>query len=276
VNQSNSTRPGFGEALLLLVIMLGVTAVSLMLLMPGSRESAEDISLLAIAEILSVVVVLLIGIRRVGCPAGEIFRLSMPSLSLMVPAIPMAVATVVVAQAIDTSIQQIFPVPDDVAVGMIKLLYADRPWQWVRVISVAVISIPIAEELLFRGLFLRGFTLRYGRFSAIFLSSLLFVIVHFNPWAFTSIFISGWLLAWVMYKTHSIWPAIIFHGLYNCCGVVCTWFAVRSIGGRIDLQLLEEHGPFFWDNPIVISAAVVVLGLSLFSYHKIGYKESPW
>ncbi len=276
LNRSTQSGPGLGEAILLLLIMLLVTAVSMMLLMPGGRESALDICLLAIAELLAVAVVLLIGLRRVRRPAGEIFRLKPAPLALTIPAIPLAVAVVIILQTLESVIQSIYPVPDRVVSHMLRLLYADTPWQWVRVIMVVVIVVPILEELLYRALFLRGFTLRYGRPTAVLLSSLLFVIIHMNPWGFISIFLSGCLLAWLMYKTHSIWPCILWHGVYNCCSVILTRLIVQATGGQIDPVLISTSGPFIWDQTGVIISAVVVMILSLLWYHKKGHTTSPW
>lgn len=81
----------------------------------------------------------------------------------------------------------------------------------------------IWEEVFFRGiilvLFMRVFPLR----KAVFFSALLFAMIHLNPMAINpemivdviSIFFMGLLLAYLVLKTGSLLPAIIFHYVHD-------------------------------------------------------------
>ncbi len=79
-----------------------------------------------------------------------------------------------------------------------------------------VVVAPLTEELLFRGLILRGFMQRYGTVPAVLLSTLLFALVHVNPYQFASAITMGVFLAWLFVRTRSLWPCIIAHALFNC------------------------------------------------------------
>ncbi|MCB9201817.1 MAG: CPBP family intramembrane metalloprotease [Flavobacteriales bacterium] len=82
-------------------------------------------------------------------------------------------------------------------------------------LTVGIIA-PILEELLFRGIILQGL-LNKGKspFLAIFISSLLFGLIHLNPWQLVGAFILGSAIGFVYYRTQSILTAILLHIINN-------------------------------------------------------------
>lgn len=103
-------------------------------------------------------------------------------------------------------------------------------------VALAILSlgimVPIAEELLFRGMVLRWIEERLGGIVAIVASAFLFAIVHFyflvlepNVGLFVTgqIFVLGLLLGWLYVWSRSIWPPILLH-VVNNIATVC--FAV--------------------------------------------------
>lgn len=79
----------------------------------------------------------------------------------------------------------------------------------------AVILAPVLEEVLFRGIILKGFLKNYSPVKAIVVSGLLFGIFHLNPWQAIGASFVGVILGWVYYKTKSIIPCIIIHFVNN-------------------------------------------------------------
>lgn len=82
-------------------------------------------------------------------------------------------------------------------------------------ILLAVLVAPAVEEILFRGLILQGFVRNYGTVHGLMLSSLLFGIVHLNPYQFVAGFILGLFIGLLFIKTGSILPGLLVHGFYN-------------------------------------------------------------
>lgn len=78
-----------------------------------------------------------------------------------------------------------------------------------------VVLAPVLEELIFRGIILRGLLKRYTPFIAIVVSSTLFGIVHLNPWQFVSALFLGIFIGWVYHNTRSLSLAIIIHAFNN-------------------------------------------------------------
>ncbi|MCD4670519.1 MAG: CPBP family intramembrane metalloprotease [Actinomycetia bacterium] len=74
---------------------------------------------------------------------------------------------------------------------------------------------PIIEEVFFRGFLYSAFKKNCGILPALFLSSILFSLVHLQVYSFIPLFIIGWILAYIFEKTKSLFPAIFLHAAYN-------------------------------------------------------------
>jgi uncharacterized protein len=92
--------------------------------------------------------------------------------------------------------------------------------------SVSILFVPIYEEAIFRGVVLRFFEKKYGFWSAIALSSILFGIWHLKNifWLEPSHLIHqmiytgcvfGPVTAFITLKLRSIWPSVAIHYLNN-------------------------------------------------------------
>jgi membrane protease YdiL (CAAX protease family) len=86
-------------------------------------------------------------------------------------------------------------------------------------VSIIVICIiaPFTEEVLFRGIILRGFLRSYSVNHAIILSALLFAVFHLTIAQLPIAFIMGVFLGWLYVQTRLLWPTILAHALYNFC-----------------------------------------------------------
>lgn len=84
----------------------------------------------------------------------------------------------------------------------------------------ATIAAPVLEELLFRGIFLKGLLEKYSPAVAIVSTSLLFAILHLYPWHVINTFLDGLLFGWLYYKTRSVIMCMLLHAAHNLGG----WF----------------------------------------------------
>ena len=109
-----------------------------------------------------------------------------------------------------------------------------------------VITAPILEELIFRGIMLDGLLKNYSPVKSILISSLLFGLVHLNPWQFVAGLFLGAFIGWIYYKTKSLSFAIIIHATVNSTGYLTRCFydfdyssmnktLVESYGGILNL-----------------------------------------
>jgi len=74
---------------------------------------------------------------------------------------------------------------------------------------------PIVEEVVFRGFVLDVASERYGDWFAIFISALLFALVHLEAVSVINAFIGGLIYGYIRIRTGSLWPSIILHFLWN-------------------------------------------------------------
>ncbi|MDH6593116.1 membrane protease YdiL (CAAX protease family) [Variovorax sp. TBS-050B] len=81
-------------------------------------------------------------------------------------------------------------------------------------LAVCVMA-PLLEEMLFRGIVLRGFLRRYGRWQAIVGSALVFGAAHMNIYQFAVGLVLGTVLGWLYERTRSLIPCIALHAAYN-------------------------------------------------------------
>lgn len=80
---------------------------------------------------------------------------------------------------------------------------------------------PILEEIIFRGFILKSMQ-RYGNFTAILVSAILFSMFHLNLVQFINPVLVGIVLAFITIKSKSIFPAMIAHIFNNTIAFTAT------------------------------------------------------
>lgn len=127
-----------------------------------------------------------------------------------------------------------------------------------------VIAAPILEELIFRGIVLDGLLRKYSPVKSIIISSLLFGLVHLNPWQFMSAFILGLFSGWVYYKTGKLTLSVIVHLVNNFVAFVGMFFSDST---SYDKSLTELYGGLT-TMVLVILAAVTIFIVSVYFMSK--------
>lgn len=95
---------------------------------------------------------------------------------------------------------------------------------------VAVVLVaPLAEELFFRGFVFGGLVDRLGVPGAAAASGLLFSLVHGQMGLILPFALIGVLLAYLYYRSGSLWPAVLAHLVYNGLAFA----ALNAAGGAV-------------------------------------------
>jgi uncharacterized protein len=89
------------------------------------------------------------------------------------------------------------------------------PGEFGLVLLAGAVVAPFAEEVFFRGYVFHAYLRQKGLWRAFLYSSLLFAVVHLNLPAVLPIFVVGLLLAFLYYRTGSVVPGMVAHGLNN-------------------------------------------------------------
>ncbi len=166
--------------------------------------------------------VLLYGWRRSDELVTPLFRFEFFSPTLLAPLLLLVLGASIVLSDLDNAVQRLWPVPRELA-EFLQSLLREGPVTGVVLLVVA----PVGEELLFRGMILRGLIANHGVSKAILGSSLLFAAVHLNPWQAVPTFFVGLLLAWLFVRTRSLPLCILLHALWNGW----SWFLATGAAG---------------------------------------------
>lgn len=115
-----------------------------------------------------------------------------------------------------------------------------------------VIAAPLTEEIIYRGILLRGFAPRYGVLRAAIAAGAIFSLSHVFPIRLPSMFIVGFLLSCVFLRLGSIWPGVLAHAFNNATA----FFFMLKQPQPTPPQALEQIGP--WATPCILAGAVLL------------------
>jgi membrane protease YdiL (CAAX protease family) len=86
--------------------------------------------------------------------------------------------------------------------------------------AFSVVIASVFEEVFFRGFLFPGLLLRLSPVWAMLISAFLFAITHLSPGSIPVLLLIGFTLAFVRWRTDSIWPCIILHLLNNSLAAI--------------------------------------------------------
>lgn len=137
------------------------------------------------------------------------------------PCIKWTAATLVVVMAFSELPRLVFDLGHEDALEWLKLM---QP-AWLAMILLVVLA-PLSEELLFRGFAYAGLApSRIGPVGAIVLTSAVWAVIHVQyAWPLIAqIFIFGVVFGIVRWRSGSLWPPIIAHGIVNLFAGLSTY-----------------------------------------------------
>ncbi|WP_034671244.1 CPBP family intramembrane glutamic endopeptidase [Epilithonimonas caeni] len=121
----------------------------------------------------------------------------------------------------------------------------------VSLLIMTVILAPILEEILFRGIIMKGMVNNNVKpVTAIVISAFIFGLVHFNPWQFAGAFLLGLVLGLVYYKTKSLLMSILLHAFNNLVSA---------------MMMLYSDSETFSDLTHLNKELVLVMGIVIFA-----------
>ena len=217
----------------------------------------HDTLLLAVGETIMILPALVYVLYR-RLPLLKTFRLQRTSLSQIMATALLFIPVFILADELDRVIQQFFPMPAEWSDSMIELLQFKTVPEAAMILFAGVLCAALFEEMLFRGLLQH--TLEYYREPAIaiVLTSVLFALVHFNPWTAIQVTSLGLVLGFVAWKSGSILPSIVLHALNNLASLIL----MNSQEGFLNLYTTSHHVKFIW---IVAAIVFVIPAARLFS-----------
>lgn len=202
-NSPNEAEIKHGFLLILIYAIISLIVVAPVQLVLNKIIPGQTGWVMLIAFVLSFGLLLPIAMRIWNSYTFDTKAIPSMDYLIMIPGI-LALAIVV------EGIVSLIPMPDSVLEFFAKMVQMNLPG----FLTVAIAA-PILEELIFRGVVLKGFLKRYDPKKAIVWSAVIFGVAHLNPWQFVAAFAVGLVIGYMYWKTQSIWPGIFIHFINN-------------------------------------------------------------
>jgi len=128
------------------------------------------------------------------------------------------------------------------------------------------VAVPIAEEIVFRGMIQQVFERNMSAVIAIALAGVFFGAIHFNPQLLLSMTCFGVFLGYIFYVTGNLTYTIISHAVLNLV-------AFAQLAFFTDENMRES--PFYLESTWMLVASVVVIVALLRAIKKGASREAP-
>jgi membrane protease YdiL (CAAX protease family) len=224
-------RPGFWMAALLVVLVLGIQTIlglaagitdavcEQVLHLPSPQLERQPL-VLSFINIVAIGAAIALGLYlnrlqfRRAFPIGRI-----TAFQLLGVAVCVLGACVLLSDA-DNVLRVLLPPPQWLQ-EVFEDLFLSKDRLLARVFMLVLVA-PVSEELLFRGIILRGLLSRYRPSVAVTLTALLFAALHMNPWQSLSALFLGILFGWFYWRTGSVALCVLAHAIANGMSILFT------------------------------------------------------
>ena len=243
-------------SLSLLVLVLGLFA--------GILESffgfplSDHPAVLALINLIAFGLILTRGLKKANISFRGICPLVQIRLPLLFPMALTVIGISILFSESDNLLRTFLPPPVWFDEYMRSLVKAEISL-WGSILSLVVVA-PLTEELLVRGLILRGFLSHYSARKAILASAIFFGVIHLNPWQFIGATALGILFAWWFIETGSMLPCLFGHALANALPLTASVLLPFEIPGYTSDFRTIQFQPLWLD---LMGLALAVIGIWL-------------
>ncbi|MDZ7317194.1 MAG: CPBP family intramembrane metalloprotease [candidate division KSB1 bacterium] len=193
--------------------ILAVTLLVFMVFFLVSGYLSNEAALIG-GELLLIVPALYYAKKR-GASVRSTFRLYSVRPKVLFAVLLVFLPLYVLTDELDRIIQMLAPMPEEWYESMMEMVTFTNWREAIGVLFGGAVVAAAAEEMLFRGLLQRSLERFRDPASAIVSASVLFALVHFNPWTSIQILLLGVALGYAAWKSGSVIPSMILHGLNN-------------------------------------------------------------
>ncbi len=192
-------------------------------------------------------------------------RIARPRVHRLILIVVATFAAVVVIDQIYVLTQRFSPVPDDYAEA-IRELKPTNAIQFAITFAGLCLLVPLAEEIIFRGIVQQVFTRNMGALLAVILAGATFGAVHLNAHLLISIIVFGIFLGYIYHVTGNLTYTIASHAVFNTVA-----FAQLAFQSEAEASAL----PFYVADVRIVVAALVIFIFLLFKMKEGGPETEP-
>jgi membrane protease YdiL (CAAX protease family) len=192
-------------------------------------------------------------------------RVARPRVHRMILVVVATCAAVVIVDQIYVINQRFSPVPESYA-DAIRDLRPTNAFQFAVTFVGLCLLVPLAEEIVFRGLIQQVFVRNMGAVAAVLLAGATFGAVHLNAHLLISITAFGFFLGYIYHVTGNLTYSIVAHAIFNMVA-----FAQLALQTEAEASAL----PFYLSDIRVVVAALVIFIFLLFKTKEGGPETEP-
>lgn len=148
-----------------------------------------------------------------------VLRLNSIPKDLVWVSVLIGVSLAILSDELDRIIVIFYEMPEEVNIAIAEGLVIKNFKDFILIGFGVVVVAGLAEEALFRGFFQRTLEKHRGVTKAITTTSLVFALVHINPWWIIQIILLAMILGILAWRSDSIVPGIIIHAINNGLGL---------------------------------------------------------
>jgi membrane protease YdiL (CAAX protease family) len=178
---------------------------------------SNDPIVMAILSVLSFGLIIRFAHKKTNQRWSETLQLFPFSVFILCPLILCLIGLLIVASEADNLLRYFCPAPE-----WINSFMTDITTSGFSSILLLGIVAPLSEEILFRGIILKGLVSRYSPTKAILISAILFSLFHLNLYQFFGAFMIGLLLGYLYFRMKSVLPCILAHSITNLLAVLAS------------------------------------------------------
>jgi hypothetical protein len=237
----------------------------LMLSNPGQAISNENLRIALLVGELIIPLPIVIWVCKNDLDIKQTFRFKSVKIKLLIPVFTAGLSLIIIIDEIDRLLSVFFEKPENIS-QIQELMKIDSLYSGLIIVGVIIFLGPFVEEIVFRGFFQQVLEEKLGNItSAVLISAFTFAVLHFNPWWVIQIYILGFFMAFLAYRTDSILLPFFIHALNNGISVVASQFE------EIELAWYLWAGHV---NPVILVLSVFFLlwGVRRFIRHSAGDK----
>lgn len=180
---------------------------------------------------------------------------------------PMVIGMMLIGEFITSLIPVTGPVFGDLYEVYSKMFDSIFQDKYIMVVMVVIIA-PILEEIIFRGIIMKGMLNGGSKlWVAVLVSSLLFGLVHGNPWQFAGAVLLGAVFGLVYYKTKTLLLPVLLHAFNNLTAVLMVEYGNTE-------SFADIFGVSQW---LILGVGVVLFGVFYYLFihqYKVHYSEN--
>lgn len=191
--------------------------------------SAKNLWLSSVtSEVLLAVVTLVLARVTLGITAARLGLGKFPDDYRLLLAFGVGIGLVVVTDIVG-ALQNVAFGPQQPQLQALVLLSHHGPAEFVLDLMSVSVAAPFGEETFFRGLVFTGLAQRLPVWGAAVISAALFAGAHFEKFQVIPIFVVGLGLAYVYYRTRSLWCSMIAHATFNGVSLIFAYVAPQLV-----------------------------------------------